>query len=361
VSFSNLYRIHTKAYGVLFFIVVCLSGLTGCNNSLPFVKPTNTVTPTPTASPTPTPTVTLTPTPLPPIVILLNPPGADSTISNAILPVLSSLAEQAGFRFQTRANLNTNDFDLDIRLVVIPVPIDGIDTLVKNAPNTQFLTVGIPGLRQASNLSTIGAEGIQPDQQGFIAGVIAAIMTTEWRVGAITIADNIPGKANRQGFLNGVVYFCGLCGQNYPPFYQYPLYIELPQDASSIEWQAAANYMVDHYVKTLYIAPGIQDTAMFEILAQAGIAMIGEKLPSPELSKNWAVSLISDPLPLVMQVLPDLIQGKGGFYLTVPLDFSDINPELFSPGRQILAGKILADLIAGIIDTGVNPETGENH
>ena len=361
MSFSKLHRTHTKTICVLFFIVMCLSGLTGCNNSLPIFKPTSTATPTPTASPTPTPTATPTPTPLPPIVILLNPPGADSTLSNAILPILSSLAEQAGFRFQTRANLSTDDFDQDIHLVVIPTPIDGIDTLVKNAPNTQFLAVGIPGLRTASNLSTVGAEGIQPDQQGFIAGAIAAIMTTEWRVGAITIADSIPGKANRQGFLNGVVYFCGLCGQNYPPFYQYPLYFELPQDASSIEWQAAANYMVDHYVKTIYIAPGIQDAAMFEILAQAGIAMIGVKLPSPELSKNWAVSLTSDPLPLVEQVLPDLIQGKGGFNLTVPIDFTDINPELFSPGRQILARKILADLLAGFIDTGVNPETGENH
>lgn len=361
MSFFHQHRIYTKTICVIFFLVVCLSGLTGCNNSLPIFKPTSTVTPTPTASPTPTPTATPTPTPLPPIVILLNPQGADPTLSNAILPILSNMTEQAGMRFQTRANLSIDDFDQDIRLVVIPSPIDGIDMLVKNAPKTQFLAVGIPGLRQASNLSTVGAEGIQPDQQGFIAGAIAAIMTTEWRVGAITIADTIPGKANRQGFLNGVVYFCGLCGQNYPPFYQYPLYIELPQDSSSIEWQAAANYMVDHYVKTIYIAPGIQDTAMFEILAQAGIAMIGVKLPSPELSKNWAVSLTSDPLPLVKQVLPDLIRGKGDLNLSVPIDFSDINPDLFTPGRQILARKILAELVAGYIDTGVNPETGENH
>ena len=50
----------------------------------------------------------------------------------------------------------------------------------------------------------------------------------------------------------------------------------------------------------------------------------------------------------------------GGQSLVVPVQFTQINPLLFTPGKQRLAEQVLADLQAGYIDTSVDLTTGEN-
>jgi hypothetical protein len=45
--------------------------------------------------------------------------------------------------------------------------------------------------------------------------------------------------------------------------------------------------------------------------------------------------------------------------VALPLTFLDVNPDLFSPGRQRYAQEVLTDLLAGFIDTQVDLATGE--
>jgi len=234
--------------------------------------------------------------------------------------------------------------------------------MAASAPDTQFLAVGIPGLESAPNLTLIGKAGDRPDQQGFIAGVIAAMLSPDWRAGAISLSDTVEGRSARSGFLNGMVYFCGLCRPIHSPFYAYPLYFELPSTATSAEWQEAANYMVDHYVQTVYVYPGAGDEAMLSSLAAAGVNIISSGEPPETASENWVVSLTTDPLPLIQSQVEGLLNGtiSGGQSLAVPIQFTNINPALFTLGKQRLAEQILSDLLAGYIDTGVDLTTGEN-
>jgi hypothetical protein len=51
---------------------------------------------------------------------------------------------------------------------------------------------------------------------------------------------------------------------------------------------------------------------------------------------------------------------RGGSALMVPLQFANINPNLFTPGKQNLAEQVLTDLQEGFIDTSVDLTTGEN-
>jgi hypothetical protein len=51
---------------------------------------------------------------------------------------------------------------------------------------------------------------------------------------------------------------------------------------------------------------------------------------------------------------------SGGLSMAVPIQFTNINPALFTPGKQQLAEQILSDLQTGYIDTGVDLTTGEN-
>lgn len=342
-------------------VMLCLLAA-GCNQFQ--AKPTQTlllpsVTPTtpPTETPLPSPTVT---TP-PPLAVLLAPPGAEAALAQEMQSALNEPVTAADLRWQVRPSLSAADLTPELRLVIALPPDPGVAALAGSAPQTVFLSVAIPGVEPAANLSVIAASSERSDQQGFIAGVIAAMITPEWRVGAIGLAEGTSSTAAKNAFINGSAYFCGLCLQAYPPYYEYPIVVSLPATASAAEWREIGNYMVDHMVKTVYVLPGAGDAAMFEILAQANVTLLGERMPSEAVHAHWAVSLRpAEILPVVLELLPDLLAGKAGVKVAMPLTLQEMNPDLFSPGRQRLAQEILADLLAGFIDTGVDPATGES-
>ena len=105
---------------------------------------------------------------------------------------------------------------------------------------------------------------------------------------------------------------------------------------------------------------GNPDLTSFDKILDNGLTLLGSGVPPESLRPHWAVSLASDPLAQVQGLLPQLLQGQGGQNLPLPLGFAEVNPDLFSPGKQRLAEQMLADLLADYIDTGVDPSTGEN-
>ena len=294
--------------------------------------------------------------------MLLAPSGADQDYVGSLQTDLNDIITGQGLRWHVRQQLSKDDLLPALRLVVAVPPDPGLADLAASAPETQFLALGIPGLEAAPNLTQIGRTGDRPDQQGFIAGIVAAMLSADWRVGVISLSDSVEGRSARTGFLNGVEYFCGLCRPAHPPFYEYPLYFELPLAASAAEWQEAANYMVDHYVNTVYIFPGAGDESILSILAEAEVNIISSGVPPQAALSTWAVSLTTDPLPLIQSQVEGLLDGSisGGQSLVVPIQFTQVDPAIFTPGKQRLAGQILSDLQAGYIDTGVDLTTGEN-
>jgi hypothetical protein len=293
--------------------------------------------------------------------VLLASSEADQTYVSYLQTALNDIVTDQGYRWQVRQQLKQDDLISALRLVVAVPPDPGLAQMAASAPDTQFLALGIPGLEAARNLTLIGVAGERPDQEGFIAGVIAAMLAPDWRVGVISLSDTVEGRSARSGFLNGVEYFCGLCRPIHPPFYEYPLYIELPSTATTAEWQEAANYMVDHYAQTVYVYPGAGDESMLSTLAAAGVNIVSSGEPPPTATENWVVSLTTNPLPLILSQVEGLLTGdiSGGQSLAVPIQFTNINPALFTPGKQRLAEQILSDMQAGYIDTGVDMTTGE--
>ena len=208
----------------------------------------------------------------------------------------------------------------------------------------------------APNLSVIGSGGERADQQGFLAGYLAAVITPDWRVGVISQPDSPAGMAARNGFANGVVFYCGLCRPAYPPFIQYPIFVDLPPGGDP---QAVVDTLVGNAVKTVYVAPGVGDAALLEALAQAGLQLIGSGAPPQQIASQWVASIRMDEMGAVRQIWPRLLAGEGGFDLSTPLTLGERNPALFSPGRQRLVDRMLTDLLAGYVDSGVDPQTGE--
>lgn len=350
-----------------FIPIILLASLawlaSSCRAASPLLsKSTFTPTPSLTATATAAPTITLTPTPQPPLAVLLAPAGADEVTVNSLQTSLNEIVTGQGLRWQVRQSLSPTDLVPELRLVVALPPDPGLTGLAAVSPDTQFLAVGVSGLEPAANITLLDMAGGRPDRQGFIAGVVAAMIAPDWHVGAISISDTVEGRAARTGFLNGVEYFCGLCRPLHPPYYEYPLYFELPVSATAPEWQEAANYMVDHFVQTVYIFPGAGDESMLAVLANAGVNIISSGTPPEVASANWVLSLDADLLSLIQNQVKGLLEGSlsGGQALSAPVQFAHINPALLTPGKQRLADEVLSDLQNDRIDTSVDLTTGEN-
>jgi hypothetical protein len=288
-------------------------------------------------------------------VVLVVSPTADPAQAEVLQSALAELSAAEGLEFEVQPALAPGNLTPELRIVVALAPDPGLASLAAAAPDIQFLGVGIPGLAPAANLSLIGSQGVAPDQQGFLAGYLAAVVTPEWRTAVMSISDTPSGMAARQGFLNGVVFFCGLCRQTYPPFYTYPMYVELPSGASPAEWQAAADVLKDKFIKTVYLAPGAGDETLLTSLAEAGLHLIGSQTPPAAMQSAWIASVGSDYITPLHTIWPDLMKGAGGVDLPAALAVSDINPELLSPGRQRLVEELIQELQSGFIDTGVAP------
>jgi hypothetical protein len=338
--------------------MICCLGLVACNLALPSRSTATPVIPSTTPAPTATPTAIPSPTPQP-LAILIAPPGSDPNLTSEMQTLLTQLSASSGWRVQVRPSLTSAELGQEVKVVVSLPPDPGLANLAAAAPHTQFVAVGMPGVQPAKNLFVVGAQGDRPDRQGFLAGEIAASITPDWRVGIINQPDTVPGKAARLGFFNGDTYYCGLCRSAYPPFYEYPLYVDLPAQASQAEQQAAADYMIDHAAKTVYVFPGAGDDTLLEYLAQKGVNLIGGVTPPQAAQSQWVASIQPDLLKGVKDLWPRLLKGESGSSVDVPLAITNVNPALFSPGRQRLAQDTLDDLLADFIDTGVDPQTGE--
>lgn len=335
--------------------------LTACNSTTPETSPPSAMSSeagspaTETQQPTETITQPPSATSPPSLVVLVVPPEADPAQAGALQSALAKLSAAEGLEFEVQPALAPGNPTPALRLVVALAPDPGLASLVAAAPDVQFLGIGIPGLTPTANLSLIGSQGVTPDQQGFLAGYLAAVVTPEWRTAVMSISDTPSGMATRQGFLNGVIFFCGLCRQTYPPFYTYPMYVELPGGASSPEWQAAADVLKDKFVQTVYLAPGAGDETLLTSLAEAGLHLIGSQTPPAAIQAAWIATVGLDYITPVQTIWPDLINGKGGANLPAALAVSDINPDLLSPGRQRLVEELSRELQSGFIDTGVAP------
>jgi hypothetical protein len=313
-----------------------------------------------TLTPEPTPTLSPTSTPSPPRVILLASQETDTELLSSFEVVISELATEWGYVVETRTTLSSEEIDASFRLVIGFPPDQGLEVLAESTDGVQFLGVGIPGLSPVDNLSVIGPMGLRPDQFGFMAGYISAVITQDWRVGVIGRSDTTTGQAEINGFVSGVRYFCGTCRPVFPPYVQYPIQVGLSEVEIQNAWQEAVDTLREAAVRTAYVSPEIEDPRLLSALAESGIVMIGGRRPSDELLTNWAATIHADPAEAVRDLWTDLLGGQGGASVPVPIKILDAHPELFSYGRQRLAEAILQELLEGFINTGVNPLTGDN-
>ena len=319
-------------------------------------------TPVPTATPTLVPTVTPTATPAVPLAILVVPADMDPAQSNLYQTTVYDLAQASGYRFQVRNTLTAADLDPSLKIAVVLPPDPGILALAAAAPQTQFLAVNLPEVTPGGNVSVIGSQN-RPDLVGFLFGNISAMITSntedDYRIGMILPQGDPNAQIAFAAFKKGMEYFCGSCPQQF--YYQniygdllYPQSVEIPADEKLELYPAYGNLLAEKKVAMVYVYPTIATNELLATIGTNGIPSIGDVTPNPR-PLYWTASLQPDVAKAIQAAWPDLLAGRGGLTFNPPFALTDIDPNLLTPGKQQLAEQVLADLLAGRINTGLQP------
>ena len=303
----------------------------------------------------PTQTNTPTETPAPGRVILIAPEGSYLDLQ----ALLEELSQKDGLVFSLSPSINEGEIGPEVRLVVAVQPDPGLTALAASAPGTQFLAMGFSGIEPGENISVVAGPGQRMDQIGFLAGYIAAAITPHWRVGVLSSADTTAGKSGKNGFSNGVVYYCGLCRPAYPPYVQYPIAVEVAASASLSEQQAAVDVLLTQAVNTVFLMGELANPELVDYLASKDMRIISDAPPPSGREANWVATIQTDTLNAVSDLWPGIIAGQGGEHAEIQLNLGDINTAFLSPGRQGHIEEILVELNDGVIDTGVDLSSGE--
>ncbi len=353
---------HTRFIGFTLLFALSLL-LVGCSGGIPGLEPTPTNTAIPTKTPAPTETPTPTETPLPPVGVLLVPESADPILAEQMQSFLAERIPQHGMRFQVRPSLSQDDFERDdFRWVIAIPPYSDLGSLAISAPNARFLAVGFNDLEPTPNMTVIAKPDDWYAQQAFMAGYIGMVITPDWRAGMIRV--NTPeGEVAARSFETGALFFCSspsapgqnlFCRPDYAPVYEYPIIAFGEPETTADEWPGVGRYMLNQYVDTMFISPEVESDQLFRYLAQEEVEIIGSAPPLDDIRSQWVASLEFDLFQVFQEFWPEFVSGADGQLVTVPLTITHVNPDLLSPGRQQFVEIMLANLIAGYVDYGLD-------
>ena len=112
--------------------------------------------------------------------------------------------------------------------------------------------------------------------------------------------------------------------------------------------------MLNQYVDTMFISPEVNSEQLLRYLAQEEVEIIGSAPPLGDIQSQWVASLEYDLFQTFQEFWPEFAAGIDGQLVIVPLKITHVNPDLLSPGRQQFVEIMLANLIAGFVDYGLD-------
>ena len=358
----------------LFFFAIFASACALTSNGLDDPTTTPVVGLPPTESvpaPTPAPTqlpATPAPTPLPALSI-----GFVGHLANAPLGSVTALSLQ-GVELAAAAHtaqLVSLDIDSDpnaIRAAAeqgnVIVVVAGSDlaeatrATAREFPNLKFIGIDQPQVDSLANYSVIGDPGNRLDEEGFLAGALAGLITQQRKIGLVVVAGSLEGKLYKNGFLHGLRYTCGDCELTA---------VEIADSNDLAKGEKIATDFKNAQIDVMFAAAGPAGESGLGAASAQGLWVIGlgrDLTPEPTGNRLGLGSVLRRP----DLVLPDLITALLGGETPASIPFSLANGSLsftetfgpdVSPAVVRYLGEMLPKLATGELDTGVDLTTGE--
>jgi len=229
----------------------------------------------------------------------------------------------------------------------------------------RFIAIEETGVQPLPNLLVVGGDNYRRDQIAFMAGLLATIENRNDYVGWIGEADTTRGKIFQNGFRHGIRYICPRCR-----IFDF----ELSPSADAAAGISAAGQLRENYIDTASAIPGAAGEAALIHLAENGVRVAGAgpdflRFVFADGAAPGVNSVLGEPLFRPDLVLADLLaRYLAGESFPEPVAYSLENGSLvyaqfpnawISSARQTYLQKVLADVAAGRLDIGIDPQTGE--
>jgi hypothetical protein len=266
-----------------------------------------------------------------------------------------TLLSQEGWSLVETDSITSELQSDDVRVVVFFEPTLEIIDLATSNPGIQFVALGTEGLEPQANLSIIGPDGFRLDQQAFLGGYLAAVLTQDWRIGEIVEGSDEIHSTIEVSFRNGVKFYCGLCQISYPPFNDYPIHTTVDSATREGDWISSIDFLESNAVETVFLFIQNFEVQAVGELVDNEVLLIGIKPPPETIRSNWIATIRLAPEQVLYQKWRQIISNEGGWVEAIPIVLEDVNQSLFSEGKQRFIEKILLDIQSGYIDTAVTP------
>lgn len=276
--------------------------------------------------------------------------GTGSPHDEVLRERLANLAQANNKSFEPIGSLVAAQITPSVDVIVSTAAAVEIQALAAQFPDVQFLAVDVAGLTPSANLHLITNEGGTLEQRSFLAGYALALVTDDYRVGAITLANDDVGNRTRDSFVTGVRYFCGLCNARFMPVDYYPFTAEMTNPSNQADWQAAADALLAKTVTAMFVQPEVSSAELITYLASKNIIIIGiEGQVGLEMAPKIVGLFGSDIIASTEQAVLRIFAGDGVAAGSGSLELKQVNRDIMSDGKRMLFERIREELLSGFI------------
>lgn len=283
-----------------------------------------------------------------PQVMLLVGQEADPFTISQVQSTLEELVSTGGQNLLIVESISSPEMQDSVELVVsIGSDVD-ITNLATGSPQIHFIAIDQPGVSPLENLSIIGDPELDQKNQSFMAGYLAALVSTDYKVGALIPADSDQSDRMLDAFIIGTRFFCGICRPLYPPFNTFPHWDFLSIENNSAGFQPVIDVLVSYGVEVIYLQGKLLSPEILTYLSDLGVKVVSDQSPET-LRNNWVGTVAADPSPALALLWSDLMAGSSGVRKSSSITLIDTESGLLSEGRRRVFDEMVADLEAGLV------------
>lgn len=297
----------------------------------------------------PTATATIQPptaTPALPTVMLVYTESADPDIVAQTQAELEILAEADGLVMEVIEGGLPEVLTSNVEVVVgVGQGLD-LSGLAASSPETKFIVLENPDAVPSENLSVIGDPTVEAQQQVFMAGYLAALVSSDYKVAGLFSSDT--GSENINAFVIGAEYFCGLCQPEFPPYNDYPLTATFSSGGAINAFESTVDNLISSDVEILYLQGTLVSQEKLTYLSEVGLMVVSDSAPDMRRN-NWIGTVSPDPVAVLSDIWEDMMAGSVGVQVSAPIALIENDAGLVSEGRKRLFDEMAADVMDGLV------------
>ncbi len=301
-------------------------------------------------------TVLPSPSPLPetPVVLLAAGESAQPWTVERVQTILEDLVVESNLELVVQAEFTEGSLDPNVKIMVgVALEADSAALAAAN-PNIAFVFVDQDDASPGVNLHVIGDPVYDQQRQSFLAGYLAALVSSDYKVAGLIPADQNLSALMADAFAVGAEFYCGICRPVYPPYQNFPQWEFLPAENASNGFQPVIDGLLVNGVEILYLQNQLASPGLLAYLSEMNLKIVGDQ-PTDVARNNWVGTVVRDPGPALIGLWPDLLLNSSGVQIPSAFTLTDTEAGLISAGKLRFFEAMVDDLEAGLISPESSP------